>query len=185
MSQLPSRDEQILQTHASLINMVVQTHNNPQLRPQLNQILKASAENGWQNLVLCIYKILEGDRSERVLKGLDEEDEVIVKAILKGLQDQSTLPDPTKRSANPTMAAPGIAHMLNQASKGNTQALTLLSQMAEQMSQTGGDMAKLAAIIKNMIDGERDPQILSRGMGAQGESLVILILEELGKLQLH
>ncbi len=185
MNELPSRDEQILQTHASLINMVVQTHHNPQLRPQLNQVLKASAENGWQNLVLRIYKILEGDRSESVLKGLDEEDEVIIKAILNGLQDPATLPDPTQQNANPTMAAPGIAHMLNQASNGNTQALTILSHMAEQMSQAGGDMARLAAIIKKMIDGERDPEILSKGMGAQGESLVNMILEELGKLQLH
>jgi hypothetical protein len=185
MNKLPSRDEQILKTHASLINMVVQTNHNPQLRPQLNQVLKASAENGWQNLVLRIYKILEGDRSENVLKGLDEEDEVIIKAILNGLQDPATLPDPTQQNANPTMAAPGIAHMLNLASSGNTQALTILSHMAEQMSQAGGDMARLAAIIKKMIDGERDPEILSKGMGAQGESLVNMILEELGKLQLH
>ena len=185
MSKLPSHEEQILQTHASLINMVVQTHYNPQLRPQLNQVLKASAENGWQNLVLRIYKVLEGDRSENSLHGLDEEDRVIIAAILKGLQDPSKLPDPTKKIANPTMAAPGIAHMLNQASTGNTQALTLLSHMAEQMSQAGGDMARLAAIIKNLIDGERDPEILSKGMGAQGESLVNSILEELGKIQLH
>jgi hypothetical protein len=185
MSNLPNRNEQILQTHASLINMVVQTHHNPQLRPQLNQVLKVSTENGWENLVLRIYKILEGDRSENILKDLDEEDYVIVEAILKGLQDPNTLPDPTQNNANPTMAAPGIAHMLNQASTGNTQALTLLSHMAEQMSQAGGDMARLAAIIKKMIDGERDPEILSKGMGAQGESLVNSILEELGKIQLH
>ena len=57
--------------------------------------------------------------------------------------------------------------------------------MAEQMSATGGDMAKLAAIIKKFIDGERDPEILSKGMGKQGEDLVNSIIEELGKFQLH
>lgn len=185
MSTLPDRHQQIIQVHASLINLVVQTNQDRQLRPQLNQVLKASAENGWENLVLHIYKILEGDRSDSLLKDLDDEDVIIIEAILKGIQNPSTLPDPKKDNANPTMAAPGIAHMINQASTGNTQALTLLSHMAEQMSQAGGDMTRLAAIIKKMVDGERDPDILSKGMGAQGDSLVNSILEELGKIQLH
>ena len=186
-SSTPSKQEQILQVHASLINMVVETTHNAQLKPQLSQVLKSSAENGWQNLVLRIYKILEGDRSEMLLKDLDEEDAVIIEAILNGIQDPATLPvpDPKKENANPTMAAPGIAHMIHQASAGNTQALTLVSHMAEQMSHAGGDMTKLAAIIKKLIDGERDPDILSKGMGAQGKSLVNSILEELAKIQLH
>ncbi len=185
MSNLLNRQEQIIQVHASLINMVVQTHLNPQLRPQLNEVLKTSAANGWQNLVLRIYKILEGERSEALLKDLDEEDAIIIDAILKGIQNPSTLPDPSAQNANPSMAAPGIAHMVNEASRGNTQALTLLSNMAEQMSQAGGDMSILAAIMKKLIDGERDPEVLSKGMGVQAESLVNSILEELGKLQLH
>lgn len=185
MTSLLDKQQQILSVHASLINMVVQASQNPQLRPQLNDVLKSSAENGWQNLVLRIYKIMEGERSNSLLKDLDEEDEVIIKAILNGLQDPSTLPDPNNSNASPTMAAPGIAHMVYQASTGNTQALTLLSHMAEQMSQAGGDMSQLAAIVKKLIDGERKPEILCKGMGAQGESLVSSILEELGKLQLH
>lgn len=185
MSSLPDKQQQILDVHASLINMVVHATQDSQLRPQLSQVLKASADNGWQNLVLRIYKIMDGERSDSLLKDLDEEDEIIIKAILRGLQDPSTLPDPSQAKANPTMAAPGIAHMIHQASSGNTQALTLLSHMAEQMSQAGGDMTLLAAIIKKMIDGERDPEILCKGMGAQGESLVNSILEELAKLQLH
>jgi hypothetical protein len=134
---------------------------------------------------LRIYKILEGDRSKTLLKDLDDEDAIIIDAILKGIQNPTTLPDPTVKNTNPSMAAPGIAHMVNEASRGNTQALTLLSTMAEQMSQAGGDMSILAAIMKKLIDGERDAEILSKGMGAQGESLVNTILQELGKLQLH
>lgn len=185
MSNLPEQKEQILQVHASLINLVVQTHSNPQLRPKLSQILKVSAENGWEMLVLKIYKVLEGDRSENLTKDLDHEDAVIIDAILKGIQDPSTLPDPTQKAANPTMAAPGIAHMVYEASTGNAQALSLLSHMAEQMSHTGGDMAQLAAIMKDLVDGERDPDILGRKMGAQGQSLVKSILEELAKLHPH
>lgn len=185
MTVLPEKHQQIIQVHASLINLVVQAIQNHQLRPQLNEVLKSSAENGWQQLVLRIYKIMEGDRSDSLLLDLDDEDEVIIRAILQGAQDPTTLPDPSKGNANPGMAAPGIAHMLNQAITGNTQALTLLSHMAEQMSQAGGDMALLAAILKKLIDGERDPEVLSKGMGTQGETLVNSILEELAKLQLH
>lgn len=185
MSKLPTQREQVLQVHASLINLVVQTHYNDQLRPQLSQVLKASAENGWEMLVLKIYKILEGDRSDNLTKDLDEEDAIIIDAILKGIQDPATLPDPNQTTANPTMAAPGIAHMVHEAATGNAQALSILSHMAEQMSHTGGDMAQLAAIIKNLVDGERDPEVLSKKMGAQGKGLVNSILEELAKFNTH
>lgn len=183
MSTNPSKQQQIIEVHASLINLVVQTTENAQLRPQLNEVLKTSAENGWQDLVLRIYKIMEGHRNDALLNDLDEEDKFIIQAILEGLQNPSTLPDPNKKTGNPSMAAPGIAHMLNQASTGNTQALTLLAHMAEQMSTAGGDMARLAAIVKKMIDGERDPEILSRGMDDSGEILVNSILQELEKFQ--
>ena len=53
------------------------------------------------------------------------------------------------------------------------------------MSQARGDMTLLASIIKKMIDGERDPDILSQGMGAQGQGLVTSILDELAQTQLH
>lgn len=185
MSTLPTQQEQILQVHASLINMVVQAIQNKDLRTQLEPILKTSAENGWQNLVQRIHKILDGERSNSLLENLDDEDKVIIDAILKGIQNPATLPDPKAQEANPTMAAPGIAHMVHEAATGNTQALVMISHMAEQMSHAGGDMAKLAAITKKLIDGERDPEILSKGMGQQGTSLVNSILEELGKLQLH
>lgn len=185
MNSIPSKQQQIIEVHASLIKLVVQATQNSQLKPQLNEVLKVSAENGWQTLVLSIYKIMDGQRSESLFENLDEEDKVIIEAILKGIQNPATLPNPNEKQANPGMAAPGIAHMLNQARSGDTNALTLLSHMAEQMSAAGGDMARLAAIMKKLIDGERDPEILSKGMGAQGESLVNSILEELGKNRLH
>lgn len=185
MSTLPTQKEQILQVHASLINMVVQSIQNAELKKQLEPVLKTSAGNGWQSLVQRIHKILDGERSNTLLDQLDEEDRIIIEAILKGIQNPATLPDPKEQEANPTMAAPGIAHMIHQAASGNTQALTMISHMAEQMSQAGGDMAMLAAIIKKLIDGERDPDVLSNGMGAQGASLVNSILDELTKLRLQ
>jgi len=183
MNKLPPQQQQVIQVHSSLIRLVVDTIANPQLRPQLNDTLKTSAENGWQSLVLRIYKIMEGDRSDSLVKNLDEEDGYIIDAILRGIQNPSTLPDPQQSSAQAGMAAPGIAHMIHQAGIGNTQALTLLSHMSQQMSQAGGEMTLLAGIMKKLIDGERDAEVLNKGMDDKGIALVDSILVELTTLQ--
>jgi len=183
MNKLLPQQQQVIQVHASLIRLVVDAISNPQLRPQLNEALKTSAENGWQDLVLRIYKIMEGDRSDSLVKNLDEEDAYIIDAILRGIQNPATLPDPQQANAQAGMAAPGIAHMIHQAGIGNTQALTLLSQMSQQMSQAGGEMTLLAGIMKKLIDGERDAEVLNKGMDEKGVALVDSILLELASLQ--
>ena len=88
--QVPDKKEQILQTHASLVLAVVQTIHNTDLRPHLDTILQQSAQNGWQDLVNVINKILAGNRDQSLVKGLDDEDAVIVDSILLGLQDPTT-----------------------------------------------------------------------------------------------
>jgi hypothetical protein len=178
------RKQQIIQAHAGVIVQVVQSIANPVLMPQTEQILQVSAKNGWGDLVAVIRRIIQGERDESLLRGLDEEDGTIAAAILQGLQNPASLPDPNQ-TADASMAAPGLAQMVHQASSGNPQALEVISQMAEQMTHAGGDMKNLGGIIRKMINGERDAKTLSRGMGAQGRQLVDSILEELHKLSTH
>lgn len=178
------RKQQIIHAHAGVIVQVVQCIGNPLLVPQVEEILRVSEQNGWTDLVAVIRRIIKGERDSSLLKGLDEEDSTIAGAILQGIQNPATLPDPNQ-PADASMAAPGIAHMVHQAATGNTEALQLISQMAEQMSKAGGDMTLLSGIIRKMINGERDPKVLSRGMGIQGRQLVDSILEELHKLSAH
>lgn len=183
---LPSKQQQIVQMHASLIILVVQVAQNPSgNKQQLANVLKISADNGWTDLVSTIHKILKGERSLNLLQNLDEEDAAIINAILTGIQNPATLPNPDKNTGEAAMAAPGIAHMVIQANSGNPQALTMISSMAEQMRNAGGDMSKLGGIMKRLIDGERDPDILCKGMGASGIELVQSILDELAKCQTH
>ncbi|MGB5201224.1 MAG: hypothetical protein WBR56_15135, partial [Sedimenticolaceae bacterium] len=118
------------------------------------------------------------------LGALDEEDRVIAQAILQGLQDPRTLPDPI-RKGDPTLAAPGLAQMIHAAATGDVQALTLLSQMAEQMSKVGGDMRRVAAVIRPLVNGERDPDRLCERLDTRGRQLVLQILEALGRLGRH
>jgi hypothetical protein len=180
----PEKAEQILHTHASLILAVVQTIHNPELKPHLDVILQQSAQNGWGNLVSVINKILAGNRDQALINGLDDEDAIIVDSILRGLQDPTTLPS-SNQAGDASKAAPMIARMINEASRGDHNALTMLGNMAEQMSRAGGDMASLSAVIKEMIDGERSIDKLCTRMGPQGESLITQIVDELAKLDLH
>ena len=182
--QTPDKFEQILQTHAGLINAVVQTIHNPELRPQLDHVLKQSEENGWVGLVAAIRKIIAGSRDNSLVAGQDDEDKVIIDAILKGIQDPTTLPKP-EQQADATAAAPMLAQLINDAGRGDHDAVIMLGGLAEQMSNAGGDLANLSAVVKNLIDGERDIDKLCSRMGPQGESLITAIITELGKFDIH
>lgn len=182
--QTPEKFDQIKQAHAPLIVAAVQCTQSPALRPEFDKALYMSEQNGWGDLVKAIRKILDGSRAEGLTQGLDDEDACIIIAILQGLQNPASLPDPNQK-ADANQAAPMLAGMIHQASRGDVNALTLVSQMAEQMSQTGGDMAHLSAIIKPLIDGERDVDRLMAKMGPQGESLIVAIVNELATLDSH
>jgi len=180
----PEKNEQILQLHSSLILAVVQTIHNTELKPHLEQVLQQSAQNGWQDLVDVINKIVAGSRDQSLVSGLDDEDAVIVDSILRGLQDPETLPK-TEQSGDASQAAPMFARLIDEARRGNTNSLSMLGSMAEQMLQAGGDMANLSAVLKDMVDGERNVDKLCSRMGPQGESFITQILSELAKLDLH
>jgi hypothetical protein len=184
MPDFPDRHEQIRLVHAEFIRQVAATCGNAERRAELDALLAHAEQSGWSELVAALRRICAGERGPEVYRGLDEEDQIIAEAILLGMQDPSTLPDPAQRQ-DPAMAAPGLAHMIHAARTGNPQALALIGNMAEQMSTVGGQMARLAGVIRPMIQGERDPERLTKGMDSQGEQLVQQILDELGRLETH
>ena len=184
MAPLPGKEQQISQAHAMLIHHVVHACQNADLKTQLLPMLEALKQNGWENLVATIHKILNGRREQSLLNGLDEEDMIIVQAILMGIQDPNTLPDPNQK-ADPSNAAPGIALMLHKANRGDVEALQAVSLMAEQMINTHGDMRILGGNMKRLLDGERDPDVLCQGMTENGQQLTQNILEELKRLDSH
>lgn len=184
MSELPARKQQVIQAHAALIHQSVQAYRDTQALSQLQPMLEAAELNGWDELVTAIRRIIKGERGEELLKGLDEEDSIIIEAILNGIQNPDTLP-PLDAGADPAMAAPGLASMIDAARRGDHQALQAVAYMAEQMNTAGGAMARLGAIMRRLIDGERDPETLCKGMDANTRQLVQNILDELNKLGAH
>ena len=127
--QFPAVFDQVKQAHAPLIVGAVQTAQNPTLRAEFDKALIMSEKNGWGDLVSAIRKILDGQRDTSLANGLDDEDASIVLAILQGLQDPNTLPDPEQK-ADASQAAPMLAGMIHQAARGDVNVLTLISQMA-------------------------------------------------------
>jgi len=184
MTTLPEYEQQVRQTHAQFIHLVVNACLNPALRSELDPVLDSARNSGWQNLVAAISHILQGRRDEALLNGLDKEDSVIVRAVLQGLQNPASLPD-LNQGADPTMAAPGLAHLIHAASRGDAQALQAVSMMAEQMTQTTGDLRLLGGIVRRLVSGERDPDLLRKGMGPSGEQLLLSLLDELNKLNVQ
>ena len=184
MSTLPPRQQQIIQAHAALITRVAMACGNQAMLSELEPVLEMSAQNGWGNLVMIIRQILNGRRDVSLLMGLDEEDSVIIEAILRGIQNPATLPDPNAKP-DAGLAAPGLATMIDAAARGDAQALQLLANMAEQMVKAGGDMAKLGGMMRQLVNGERDADKLAKGMSVQGRELVYSILTEMGKLASH
>lgn len=184
MTNLPEHDEQIRLAHAELINLVASVCLSGDNKSQLDSALRIAKSSGWDSLVNRIQRIVNGDRDQALLNGLDDEDTVIVRSILRGIQNPARLPDPSK-NANPAMAAPGLAHLIHAASSGNIEALQYLSFMAEQMVQTQGDLRQLGGIMRLFVNGERNPDILCKGMSGSGEQLVLNILDELSRLNLQ
>ena len=183
MSNLPDRHQQIITAHATFICQVVECSQNVEKRAEYEALLQVAEENV-HSLVAAIRQIVAGQRDLNAVGGLDEEDRIIADTIMRGLQNPATLPDPNAKP-DPAMAAPGLAAMVLAAGRGNVQALTLVSNMAEQMSRAGGPMAKLASVIRPMINGEREAEKLCKGMNTQTEQVVLGILDELKKSELN
>lgn len=184
MPNVPEKTHQILQAHAGLIHQVVQACHNRDQTPQLNELLQQAEQNEWYDLVAAIRRILKGERSLNAFGRLDEEDRTIVEAILRGLQNPQTLPD-LNAQFDANLAAPGLASLIHAARTGDHQALHTIAAMAHQMLQAGGDMARLAGLIRPLVLGERDPNKLCEGLGENSEKLVQDILAELRKLETH
>lgn len=183
MRELPERAQQIRLVHADFIRQVVETCCSVEKHQVFEQLVAAAEQQGWNALGSALRRIHAGDRSPGVLDELDDEDRVIAESVLMGLQDPNTLPDPSK-AQDPTLAAPGLAQMIH-AARSNPQALAIIGEMAEQMSRVGGGMSRLAGVIRPLINGERDPDRLCKGMDTRTEQLVLDLLAELGKLDAH
>ena len=174
--------EEILRDHSTLIHRVVMHCNEPGSIADLEQILQLAEENDWQKLVTTIRKIMSGNRERALLHDLDEEESIIIESILDGLEDPGTLPTVTA-DLNSALAAPGIASLIHASMQGSTESLGIISNLTQQMQDSGGFYSNIAEGIKSMIDGERDLAKLTADISEQEQKLLSEILAELTAIE--
>jgi len=184
VSELPDAAEQVRRMHAPFIHAVVGALRDRSALPELMRTLAAAEQQGWARLAAAMRQIIDGKRDASVKLGLDEEDRIIVEAVLQGLENPASLPALDEKPDG-RAAAPGLAAMIAAAGHGDAKALAVLADMAEQMLRAGGDMARLGGIMRRLVNGERDADPLMKGMGPLGRQLLLDILSELGKAGLH
>ena len=184
MSIIDSRTDQIIAAHSSLIVAVAHACQDADRRAELETVLVALQRHGETALVQALRAILSGRRDEDLLQDLDGDDRIVVERLLLGLRNPATLPDPSAQP-DPGAAAPGLAAIVHGAASGDPSALQVLGEMSEQMGRVDGDMARLGAVLRRLLHGERNPEVLCAGMGALGESLVLSLLNELARLDQH
>lgn len=184
MTQLPDRAEQIRQVHAPFLRTFVELHGDAGRRGELEELLGQVEQQGWETLTLALRRVVAGARDPSLFNGLDDEDRVLLEAVLMGLQDPSTLPPPNEQT-DPTLAAGGLAQMIHAAATGNAEALILIGNMADQMLKVGGSMGRLAGAIRPLINGERDLGRLAKGADERTSGLIKDVLEELKGMEAH
>lgn len=182
MAQLPPAVEQVLRVHASFIHAVVDALRDRSRLPDLMKQLDAAEQAGWARLVGALRHVVEGRRDPSIRLGLDEEDRILLDAILRGIDDPATLPALDARPDG-SAAAPGLAALIDASARGDVQAMSVLANMAEQMMKAGGDMARLGGMMRRLVNGERDADQLGRGMGPLGRELLLSLLDELARLR--
>ncbi|MBT9568553.1 MAG: hypothetical protein IV085_09675 [Thiobacillus sp.] len=182
MAYLPPAVEQVLQVHAGFIHAVVNALRDRSQLPELQKQLAAAEQAGWPKLVGALRHVIGGRRDPSIKLGLDEEDSILLDAILRGLDNPATLP-PLNVQPDGSSAAPGLAALIDASARGDAQAMSVLANMAEQMMKAGGDMALLGGRMRRLLNGERDADQLVAGMSPLGRELVISLLDELAKLR--
>jgi len=184
LADFPDAAEQVRRVHAPFIHAVVGALRDRARIPELQQTLAAAEQQGWARLAGALRQVLDGRRDAALKLGLDEEDRIIVESVLQGLENPASLPA-LDQQPDGRAAAPGLAAMIAAAGRGDVQALTVLADMAEQMLRAGGDMARLGGIMRRLVNGERDADVLMKGMGPLGRQLLLDLLSELGKAGLQ
>jgi hypothetical protein len=173
---------QVLRVHAAFIHTVVNALRDRSQLADLMKQLDAAEQAGWARLVGALRQVVAGRRDASIKLGLDEEDTILLDAILRGLENPATMP-PLDARPDGSAAAPGLAALIDASARGDAQAMSVLANMAEQMMKAGGDMARLGGLMRRLVNGERDAELLAKGMGPLGRGLLISLLDELAKLR--
>ncbi len=171
--------QQLVQEHASLIVEVVAACGDAAKTAQLLEDLKVAEQNGWGKLCEAIRMILAGARERDELGEMDVEDEAIVQAMLLGLADPASLPDP-QDNANPMLAPEGLAGIIAAAATGEENALQMLARMDTDLCESPlPELQQFGGVLRRLLNGERHVDTLTLGLDERTATLVTAVVEAL------
>ena len=182
MAKIPEKTIQIAMLHAPLITGVVGACQNKQFLTLLEPELVKAENNGWNELIKRIRKILSGDRKSNLLIGLDEEDAAIVLSILVGLQNPNELKklNDFKQTEKQGKLAPStLSKLILSVHKDPSQKKLIVDPMLSQMNQVEGDMQSLSKIINKLCNKNFEIDNIKLNMTEEGRKIVEQILEDI------
>lgn len=178
MDHKPKQVEELLKLHAELLHDVVNACHDKDKQVELLAMLNEAENNGWQKLCEAIRTILSGQRDESVLDGLDEEDAILIQAILIGIENPETLPK-HDLEAQRNDAAIGLASTIASACQGDPKAMELIAHMEQTFLENPTEMGAMGNAIRKMVNGERSAVTLVENMDSTSSMLIEHVLKEL------
>jgi tetratricopeptide (TPR) repeat protein len=176
--------------------VVAAVQGNEEARAEVEQILpQMESSRDWRNLPPIIRRILDGESdADKLCTGLDRYDAYIANAILAQLagevpQTPGVSETPGVSPASPADASTAIARIRQQwapviqavvaACGGNRQAAAQLEPLLAQLS-IQDDWRHLAAALRRILAGERDPAALLPGLDPTDLVIASDVLHGLG-----
>ena len=164
-----------------LVALVAAAGGDPAAATAIDELLTSLADTAdWATLADVLRRILAGERDpDQLLPGLDPIDTAIVTRALDALAGRITLtPPPAPEPDDQEQALTELAAAVATAAHGNQDAATEAAQYLDEMADTP-DWAALAAVLRRIIAGERDPTQLLPGLDPTDTAITQTVLAHL------
>ncbi|MEU0557444.1 hypothetical protein [Dactylosporangium sp. NPDC006015] len=170
------------QWEPALAALVAAVHGDQDAATALDKTLTdAAASQDWADLTAALRRILNGDRDpDTLLTGLDPIDTAIVTRALDAVTGRITLhpaetPNPDPATREPWRAI--IAAVVGAAHGDHTAAATIDPVLDDLASRE--EWAALAAALRHIIAGQRDPNTLQTDLDATDTAITTAVLTQL------
>ena len=159
---------------------------NQEARKLLEQLLPQmeNEESGFANLAGLVRLFLAGEQDQTKLQAaaanLDDTDRAIIQLAIQTAQGQADPPpSPSSREAEPQeQVVEQFISLLIAAAGGNEEAREQVQPVLDTMAEDK-NTRKLAARLEMLLEGERNPESLTRGLSENENALIRAILEKL------
>jgi hypothetical protein len=160
-----------------LVTLVAAVNGDSSSAAAIDETLtRFAGTSDWANLAAALRRVLAGERDlDQLATGLDPIDTAILTRALDALAGRVSLSATQPADEEDSLSA-FIATTVA-AARGDQTAVDILARTLDQMAAVT-DLASLASVLRRIVDGERDPSVLS-GLDDAGTAIATTILDQL------